>query len=108
MTVKQAITQNKMISAILTVIATGLLAWGIWVTDGVYKIHYGRTLIESRQQIADLKRDARLQAACEDIFELKATDVILTQELKRQSETINRNYEKIMDKLIDIQRQIKQ
>ena len=107
MTVRQAITRNKMISGILGVLATALLAWGIWVTDGVYKVHYGKKLIESRQEIADLKRDARLQAACEDIFELKAMDVILTQELKRQSETINRNYEKIMDKLIDIQKQIK-
>ncbi len=108
MTVKQAVKENKMISIILSVLATGLMAWGIWVTDASYQIKYGRQLIESRQQFAVLKQDAEIKVVCEDIFELKKTDIMLRDEIKQQRDMIHNNQQEVLRILLNIQKRIRE
>lgn len=104
MTIRQAVKENKMISIVLTVLASALLAWGVWVTDACYQIKYGRNLIDSRREIADLKQEAELKVACQDIFELKKTDAFLISEIKDIRETSHKNFQEILKLLLDIQR----
>ena len=108
MTVKQAVKENKMISIILGILASSLLAWGIWVTDGSYQIKYGGKLIESRREIATLKQDAELKVVCEDIFQLKAKDVILQDELKQQRDMIHNNHQELLKILLSIQKRVRE
>ncbi len=108
MTVKQAVKENKMISAILSILATGLMAWGVWVTDASYQVKYGRQLIESRAQIAVLKQDAEVKVICEDILSLKATDVILKDELKQQRDMIHNNQQEVLRILLNIQKHVRE
>jgi len=108
MTIQTAMKENKLISMILGAIATGLLAWGIWVTDAAYDVKYGKKLIESRQEIVSLKQDAIIKLISGDIFELQATDVILKEELKQQRDMIHDNHQKVLKILLDIQRNVRE
>jgi len=108
MTIGQAVKENKMISAILGVLATGLLAWFIWITDAGYQIKYGGKLIESRREIAALKQDAEVKVICDDIFQLKANHIILQEELKQQRDMIHNNQQEVLRILLNIQKRIRE
>lgn len=108
MTVKQAVKENKMISVILTILASGLMAWGIWVTDAAYQVKYGKQLIESRQAIAILQQDAIIKVANDDILSLRATDVIMRDELKQQRDMIHNNHQEVLRILLNIQKRIRE
>jgi hypothetical protein len=108
MTVKQAVKENKMISVILGVLASALLAWGIWVTDAAYEVKYGKKLVESRAEVASLKQDAELKVVCDEIFELKKSDVIFREELKQQRDMIHNNQQEVLRILLNIQKRIRE
>ncbi len=108
MTVKQAVKENKMISVILTILASGLMTWGIWVTDAAYQVKYGKQLIESRQAIAVLKQDAEIKVMYDDIFDMKKTDVLLRDELKQQRDMIHNNQQEVLRILLNIQKRIRE
>ena len=104
MTVKQAVKENKMISVILGVLATGLLAWGIWVTDASYKVHFTSTV--------------ELKNICDTVENLKITDEKLKEiieinrvnselEVKEDRKTMAAFQKEILLMFIAIQRQIK-
>ncbi len=86
MTVKQAVRNNKAISIILSTIAGGLLAWGIWVTDASYKLHYTKPV--------------EMKNICADIDELKKTD-------REIMDKVDANLEKMYQALLEIQRGMK-
>ncbi len=100
MTVNQAVKNNKMISIIIGTVATGLLMWGVWVTDASYKVHYVRTVITE-------KRDIQIKNICSDIDALKIVDHYIMQDLKEQREKTNYNQEKMYIMLLDIGKEIK-
>jgi len=100
MTVQQAVKQNKFISVIIGAIATALLAWGIWVTEASYKVHYVR-------QVASEKRDVEIKGLCVDIDELKSTDRVVAQEVKELREKIHVNQEKMILMLFEIKKEVR-
>ena len=93
MTVKQAVKENKMVSVILGVLATGLLAWGIWVTDASYTVHYTRSV--------------QLSNICADIDNLELGQKEIRIELRDQRTLIATNQEKIYLLLLQIQKGVK-
>jgi len=108
MTVKQAVKENKMISIILGVLASALMAWGIWVTDASYQTKYGGKLLEAQREMAVLKQDATMKVMCDDIFELKKSDGFLVSEIKDLRETGHQNYQEMLKILLNIQKHIKE
>jgi len=108
MTVKQAVKENKLISAMIGTLFVSLLAWGVWVTDAAYEVKYGGKLVASRAEVASLKQNAELKVVCEDIFELKKTDVILREEMKQQRDMIHNNQQEVLRILLNIQKRIRE
>ena len=104
MTVRQAVKENKMISVILGVIAAGLLAWGVWVTEASYKVHFTSTV--------------ELKNVCDTLENLKITDDKLKEvvetnrakselEIKEERQIMAAFQKEILLMFIAIQRQIK-
>ncbi len=106
MTVKQAVKENKMISIILGVLATGLMAWAVWVTDASYAIHYGNHLVTSNEQISIQKSEYEIKSIADEISSLQARDIILADELKQQRDMIHNNHQEILKILLNIQKKM--
>ena len=90
------ITENKLITGMLIAAITLLVAWSVWVTDGVYKA-------DKMQELAK----TIVSSVCEDVDQLKKTDEGLKVELKEQRNLIHSNQLIIMDKLVDIHKSVK-
>ncbi len=84
MTVKQAMRENKLISTIIGVISASLLGWGIWVSDGVYKVHYQK--LPSADVI-----NAQMKNICDIIDVLKKADETFKSEQKQQTDIFEAN-----------------
>ncbi len=80
MTVKQVVKENKMISIIFTILASGLMAWGIWVTKGVFGATFNQEKIisisldlsEVQKETAGLKSKLDIQSMKMDVQILKS------------------------------------
>ncbi len=116
MTVKQAMKENKLISTILAVLAAGLMAWGVWVTDGIYSNNLTR-VIELRTVCADVEKlrvaDERLQreikAADEKLQkEMETAKLALQQEIKEERQVMATFQKEILLMFIAIQKQIRE
>ncbi len=78
-TVKRAWTENKFVLAVFGLVLTGLLAWGIWVTQGVYVATFNAKTIDTvcgdidamKKIDAELRIQAEVQAVKLDVQVLK-------------------------------------
>ena len=95
MTLKRII-ENKLITGMIIAAITLLVAWSVWVTDGVYKA-------DKVQEISK----TMVTSICVDIDQLRKADEGFKLELKDQRELIHSNQITIMDKLMDIHKSVK-
>jgi uncharacterized protein YlxW (UPF0749 family) len=84
-------TYSKVILAVIAILLSGVLSWGVWMTNRVYSA-------DKDKEVASQK----VIRICEDIDEVKWDIKSLKSEVKEQNEKMNRNQEMILEKLIEI------
>lgn len=106
---RQLASQNKFATVIIGVVAGGLLAWGIWVTKGVFTgdkdfaVHIEKInnvcgdIADLKYELSSLKDQVNAQGIKLDIQAVKMDTQILKSETNQQE--ILRNQLSIMNEL---------
>ena len=97
--IKQSWKENKLIMSICAVVITGLMAWGIWVTKGVFAATFS---------------EITLKVVCDDIDRMKKIDEALklhasVLEVKFENQTLKMemNQKEIMQNQVDIMKALR-
>jgi len=87
---------NKVVSGVVIAVFSLLMAWGIWVTNGNFRVEKAQAV---SQKITE--------NVCSDVNQLKGDVKEIRVELKDQREVIYKNQEKILERLGSIHKSVK-
>ncbi len=92
---KQAWTENKIVLSILGLVLTGLLAWGVWVTQRGYVTTFNvekitnisNDIVEIKKDVSGVKSKMDIQAGKMDL-QIQKSETNQAEILKNQAEII--------------------
>lgn len=87
---------NKTLVALIGLLIASALSWAVWVTNGLYGA-------DKEKEVTSQK----VTSVCEDMDEIKGDIRALKEEVKHQNEKMNSNQERILEKLIELNKNIK-
>ena len=96
---KQAWIENKLVMSICGVVIAGLMAWGIWVTKGVFSAQFN---------------EGTLKGMCEDVERMKKIDEalrvqaeVLAVKFEVQTLKMETNQKEMLQNQVEIMKELK-
>ena len=96
---KQAWIENKLVMSICGVVIAGLMAWGIWVTKGVFAAQFNETTLSSL--CGDVEAMKKIDAG------LKLQAEVLAVKFEVQTLKMETNQKEMMQNQVEIMKELK-